>query len=105
MSVGVLRLPVDRQALIHLSSKDVIHSFSIPEFRVKQDAIPGMRVPTHFTPTLTTEEFRTEVGDKFRSFEIVCAQLCGLGHFRMKGTVIVEEEEKILEWIQSQQRP
>lgn len=101
VSVGVLRLPVDRQALIHVGSKDVIHSFSLVEFRVKQDAIPGMRVPVHFTPTLTTEEFRTEVGDKFRSFEIVCAQLCGLGHFRMKGTVIVEQEEQILEWIRS----
>jgi len=102
VSTGILRLPVNRQALIHVSSKDVIHSFSVPEFRVKQDAIPGMRVPVQFTPTMTTDELRAQTGDKYRSFEIVCAQLCGLGHFRMKGTVMVLPEAEIAEWVQGQ---
>ena len=97
----VLRLPVDRQALIHLTSKDVIHSFAVPEFRVKQDAIPGMSIPVHFTPTMTTAEFREQTGDPARSFEIVCSQLCGLGHFRMKGTVIIDSDEAIQAWIES----
>ena len=101
VSVGILRLPVDRQVLIHLTTKDVIHSFSVPEFRVKQDAIPGMSIPVHFTPTMTTEAFREQIGDPARSFEIVCSQLCGLGHFRMKGTVIVDSDEAIQAWIES----
>jgi len=101
VSVGLLRLPVNRQALIHLTTKDVIHSFAVPEFRVKQDAIPGMSIPVHFTPTMTTETFREQTGDPARSFEIVCSQLCGQGHFRMKGIVIVDTDEVIQAWIQS----
>ncbi len=101
VSVGVLRLPVGRQTLIHLTTKDVIHSFSVPEFRVKQDAIPGMSIPVHFTPTMTTESFRELTGDPARSFEIVCSQLCGLGHFRMRGTIIVDSDEAIQTWLQS----
>ncbi len=97
----ILRLPVGRQAVIHLTTKDVIHSFGVPEFRVKQNAIPGMSIPVHFTPTMTTEAFRELAGDPARSFEIVCSQLCGMGHFRMKGTVIVDSDEAIQAWIRS----
>lgn len=93
-----LHLPVDRQALIHLSSRDVVHSFGVPEFRVKQDVIPGMSIPVHFTPTKTTEVFREETGIERRNFEIACAQLCGLGHYRMRGIVVVETEEELSEW-------
>lgn len=95
----VLRLPVNRPVLIHLTSKDVIHSFAVPEFRIKQDAIPGMNIPVHFTPTMTSAELREKTGDRTRSFEIVCSQLCGLGHYRMSGLVIVDDEQKILDWI------
>ena len=51
---------------------------------------------------MTTAEFREQTGDPARSFEIVCSQLCGLGHFRMKGTVIVDSDEAIQAWIESQ---
>ena len=98
----ILRLPVDRQTLIHLTTKDVIHSFAVPEFRVKQDAIPGMSIPVHFTPTMTTEEFRAQTGDPKRSFEIVCSQLCGLGHYRMMARVVVDTDEAVQAWIESQ---
>lgn len=103
VSLNFLRLPVDRQTLIRLTSRDVIHSFSVPEFRVKQDALPGMSIPVHFTPTLTTQAFREAVDDPARSFEIVCSQLCGLGHYRMRGFVLVDTETAILDWILSQQ--
>lgn len=73
-----IHLPVDRPVLIQLSSKDVIHSFSVPAMRVKQDAVPGALSPVWFTPTMTG------------TFDIACAQLCGMAHFRMRGTVTVE---------------
>ena len=70
-----------------LRSKDVIHSFYLPHFRVKQDAMPGMRIPIWFVPT--------EVGD----YEIACAELCGLAHYRMKGKVHVLSREGYAEWL------
>jgi len=96
---NLLRVPKGRQVLVHLSSKDVIHSFGLPEFRVKQDAIPGMRIPVQFTPTMTTTEFREATGNEFRNFEIACAQLCGNSHYSMRGTVIVETEEEVQAWL------
>jgi len=95
----LLRVPVGRPTLVHLTTKDVIHSFSLPEFRVKQDAIPGMSIPVHFTPTMTTAELREQTGDRARTFEIVCAQLCGLGHYNMKGLLFVETEEAVEAWL------
>jgi cytochrome c oxidase subunit 2 len=71
-----LFLPDDKPVLIYLSSKDVIHSFSLPEMRVKQDAIPGMSIPIWFQPSRITPE-----GARW---EVNCSQLCGLGHYRMR---------------------
>jgi cytochrome c oxidase subunit 2 len=76
-----LHLPVNRPVLIQLSSKDVIHSFGVPAMRVKQDAIPGLFTPVWFTPVLTGE------------FDIACSQLCGLGHYRMRGVLTVESDQ------------
>jgi cytochrome c oxidase subunit 2 len=70
-------LPKDRPVRVQVRSMDVIHSFFLPNFRVKQDAMPGMTIDIWFTPT--------EVGD----FEIACAEHCGLGHYRMRGQVHV----------------
>lgn len=97
-TLNQLHLPVNRPIRIMLSSKDVIHSFFLPEFRVKQDAIPGMRVPVKFVPTMTTTEFRAEAGDPERDFEIACAQLCGINHYTMRGYVTVESHEEFDAW-------
>lgn len=94
----VLHIPVNRTVLIYLTTRDVIHSLNLPELRVKQDAIPGMSIPVHFTPTMTTKELREVTGKEDREFEIACAQLCGLGHYRMKGIMIVETEEELQAW-------
>ncbi len=98
---NMMYVPVNRDVVVHLSSKDVIHSFFVPEFRVKQDAIPGMRVPMTFTPTMTTDELRSVTGIDTRDFEIACAQLCGLGHFQMRGFVRVVEQEAFDAWYQN----
>jgi len=100
VSVNQVHLPVDRPAIIHLTSKDVIHSFGVPEFRVKQDAIPGLSIPLWFTPTVTTAEMRQRLKrpDTW-TYEIACAQLCGLGHYNMRGYVTVETQAEYEAWL------
>jgi len=93
-TVNQLYLPVDRQIIVKLKTKDVIHSFGVPELRVKQDAIPGLTVPIWFVPTITTTEMRAQTGNPEFQYEIACAQLCGLGHYRMRGFVTVETTEE-----------
>jgi cytochrome c oxidase subunit 2 len=78
--------------LVHLSSKDVIHSFGLYEMRVKQDAVPGLDIPVWFIPTVTTAEMRQKTGKADFEYEITCSQLCGLGHFRMRGFVNVKTD-------------
>ena len=89
-TVNQLYLPVNRPIIVMLKTKDVIHSFGVPELRVKQDAIPGLTVPMWFVPTVTTAEMRTRTGNPDFQYEVACAQLCGLGHYRMRAFVTVE---------------
>lgn len=93
-TINQLNLPVNRNVIIHLTSKDVIHSFGLPYFRVKQDAIPGMTVPIWFKPTMVTPEGQ--------SWEIACSQLCGLGHFRMRGFITIQTQEQFDAWLKEQ---
>jgi cytochrome c oxidase subunit 2 len=86
-TINQLNLPVDRPILVHLSSKDVIHSFGLVEMRVKQDAIPGMDIPVWFIP------------NKVGEFEIACSQLCGLGHYRMRGFISVKSQTDYDSWL------
>ena len=88
-TINQLHLPAGRPVLVQLSTKDVIHSFALQEMRVKQDAIPGTMIPVWFVPTVTTEEMRARKGNPEFGYEIACAQLCGLGHYRMRGQVHV----------------
>ena len=87
-----LNLPVDRPVLLHLSSQDVIHSFGLIEMRVKQDVVPGLSMPVWFIPN--------RVGD----YEIACSQLCGLGHFRMRGFVTVQSQADFQKWLDDQEK-
>ncbi len=80
-------LPVDRPAWITLKSKDVLHSFFVPQFRVKQDAVPGMTIDIWFVPTKTG------------TYELACTELCGLGHYRMRGMVEVVSGEEFDRWL------
>jgi cytochrome c oxidase subunit 2 len=99
VTVNQLHLPVDKPAIIHISSLDVIHSFALQEMRVKQDAIPGMSTPVWFVPTVTSDEMRQRKGDPRWSYEIACAQLCGLGHYRMRGYVTIDTAQQFQAWM------
>jgi cytochrome c oxidase subunit 2 len=95
VTINQLTLPVDRPILVRLTSNDVIHSFGLPEMRVKQDAIPGLNMPVWFIPN--------RIGD----YEIACSQLCGQGHYKMRGFLniksaadyqkFLDDEEKSLQ--------
>jgi cytochrome c oxidase subunit 2 len=87
ITLNELHIPVNKPIIVDISSKDVIHSFTINVLRVKQDAIPGMVVPIHFQATQTGQ------------FDIGCAQLCGLGHYRMRGVVSIDTPEQYAQWI------
>lgn len=97
--INQLNVPVDRPVLVHLSSKDVIHSFGLYEMRIKQDAVPGLDIPVWFVPTVTTEEMRRKVGKPDFEYEIACSQLCGLGHFRMRGFVNIKTDAEYRQWL------
>jgi len=98
-TVNQLYLPVNKPIIVNLRSKDVIHSFGVPEFRVKQDAVPGFTIPIWFVPNTTTADMRTRTGNPEFQYEIACAQLCGLGHARMRGIVTVQSAEEFQKWM------
>jgi cytochrome c oxidase subunit II len=101
-TVNQLRIPVGKPVIVHLSAKDVIHSFGVPEFRVKQDAVPGIEIPLWWTPTVTTAAMRERLGKPEFVYEIACAQLCGIGHATMRGFVTVDEPEDFDRWMAEQ---
>src|SRR5205085_2745299 len=72
--INNIHVIVDRPVLVHLMSKDVIHSFGLNEMRVKQDAIPGLEMPVWFIPTVTTDQVRQQLGKPTFDFEITCSQ-------------------------------
>ena len=91
VSGGELHLPVGKPVHVLLRSIDVLHDFYVPEFRAKMDMIPGTVTYLWFTPTRTG------------TYDIICAELCGLGHFQMRGTVVVDDEAAYQTWLQQQQ--
>jgi cytochrome c oxidase subunit 2 len=103
-SENQLHVQVNRPVLVHLSSKDVIHSFGLYEMRVKQDAVPGLQIPVWFIPTVTTAEMRTRTGKADFDYEIACSQLCGLGHFRMRGFLVVDSADDYQKFIADQEK-
>jgi cytochrome c oxidase subunit 2 len=155
VTVNNLNLPVGKPVIIYLTSKDVIHSFGLPLYRVKQDAIPGERIPLWFVPTKTTAQLKEElawymstdatlrgtdlvvmqeytnrngevIAEKYQYLdselletlraaglrrifvsqdqptEISCAQLCGLGHFRMRGSITIMTPEEYEAWLEEE---
>lgn len=103
-ALNQLHMPVGADVTVLLSSKDVIHSFALPQMRVKQDAIPGLLIPVHFKPIMVTPPeslYPACYADK-TCWEIACAQLCGLGHYRMRGFYTVMEADEFDLWMAEQ---
>ncbi len=88
-----MHVPVNRPVIVEITAKDVIHSFFLPVMRVKQDAMPGMRIPVWFTPTLEG------------IYEVACAQLCGNNHYSMKALMYVEPQQKVDQWMAEKRKP
>lgn len=104
-TINQLHIPVHKTIRIDLTTKDVIHNFKLPELRVSQDAIPGMSIPVHFEATMTSKEFLETVKGTHREgmgLEISCAQLCGLGHYRMKGFLTIHDQDGYDSWLDEQ---
>ncbi len=85
-AINQIHVPVNRPVRVRLRAKDVIHSFFLPHLRVKQDAVPGMTIDVWFVPT------------KEGQYELACTELCGLGHYRMRGFFNVLSEQEFAEW-------
>lgn len=97
-------LPVGKSVRFHIVSKDIIHSFYIPDFRVQINAVPGMTNYFQFTPTVTTEEMREKMNDPKYDFVMLCAKICGSGHYNMQKKVVVVSEEEYKEWLTTQNK-
>jgi cytochrome c oxidase subunit 2 len=85
-----MHVPKDRPVLLRLRSTDVIHSFWVPELRLKQNLVPGMSIEVWFTPT------------RAGAYELACNQICGLGHYRMRGLLHVDEADAFARWLGEQ---
>jgi len=98
-----LHLPVNKEVLLKIRAKDVLHSVFLPHFRVKMDAVPGMPTQFKFKVTKTTQQMRDDLGNPNFNYEMACTEICGRGHFSMKLNVIVEDEESYERWKASQE--
>lgn len=122
-------LPVGKKVRVRITSRDVLHNFDLPHFRVKMDAVPGMPTYFVFTPTITTEDYRKnlaapdkdgnplypewhELSDptdpesaprwKAFNYELACAELCGNGHYSMRRIVEIVTEDEYERWLKEQ---
>jgi cytochrome c oxidase subunit 2 len=85
-----IHLPVNKPVRLRMRAKDVIHSFYVPDFRIRQDTVPGMTIDVWFTPT------------QMGTYELACSQLCGFGHYTMRGLVTVVSEADFQAWLAEQ---
>lgn len=114
-----LVLPVNQKVRVRITSRDVLHNFYLPHFRVKMDAVPGMPTYFIFTPTKTTEDYRQQLSEypeyqvpspvdsekqmwETFEYELACAELCGKGHYSMKKLVRIVSQEEYEQWLSTQ---
>lgn len=96
-----MHLVVGKPVKLIINAKDVIHDVGLAHFRLKMDAVPGMPTTLWFTPKFTTRQMRDKYGEDF-NYEISCDQMCGKGHFGMRGTIVVESEAEFKVWLAKQ---
>src|SRR5690554_1823806 len=99
---GDIVIPVGKQVRFTINSKDVLHSFYIPEFRVQMNAVPGMPTFFQIVAKYTTEEMRAKLDNPNYNFILLCSKICGSGHYNMQKTVRVVSEEEYKEWLSQQ---
>ncbi len=88
-SQGVLHVPVNRTIQFKMHAQDVIHSFWVPQWRIKKDNVPGITTTAIVTP------------DKVGTYQLICTELCGFGHAAMRAKVIVQPEAQFDKWVES----
>ena len=96
---GEIVIPVNRATRVMIGSKDVLHSFYIPDFRVQMNAVPGMPTFFQFTPKFTTAQMREKNNDPKFDFVLLCAKICGSGHYNMQSKVTVVSEAEYAAWV------
>lgn len=99
---GEMHLVKGKPVKLIIGSRDVIHDVGLPHFRLKMDAVPGIITTLWFTPQYTTEEMKEMTGNPDFVYEISCDQMCGKGHYSMRGTVIVHTQAEYDKWISEQ---
>jgi cytochrome c oxidase subunit 2 len=93
-----MHVVVNRPVKLVINSQDVVHDVGLPQFRLKMDAVPGTPTTLWFTPILTTKEMAKKTGNPDFVYEISCDQMCGKGHFTMRGVIVVETQKEFNEW-------
>jgi cytochrome c oxidase subunit 2 len=101
---ATMHLPVGKPVKFVINAQDVIHDVGLSHFRLKMDAVPGIPTTLWFTPLYTTAEMKEKTGNPNFTYEISCDQMCGKGHFSMRGVIIVESEADYNKWL-AQQKP
>ena len=96
-----LHLPKGQPVLLKIRAQDVLHSVYLPFHRVKMDAVPGIPTTLWFTPLYTTAQMKEITGNKDFVYEISCDQMCGSGHYSMRGVIVVETQEEYDAWMAS----
>jgi len=96
-----MHLVVGKPVQLVIGAKDVIHDVGLVHFRMKMDAVPGTPTTMWFTPKFTTKEMKVKTGNPDFVYEISCDQLCGRGHWSMRGTIVVETQEEFDAWVAS----
>ncbi len=99
---GELHVVVNKPVKLLIGSRDVIHDVGLPHFRIKMDAVPGITTTLWFTPTITSDSMKAITKNPNFVYEIACDQLCGKGHYSMRGTIIVESQADYDKWMAKQ---
>lgn len=101
-TTGEMHIVVNKPVKLQINAKDVIHDVGLAHFRMKMDAVPGIPTTMWFTPKFTTRQMREKYGPDF-NYEISCDQMCGKGHFSMRGTIVVESQAEFNAWLAGKQ--
>ncbi|SEW18281.1 cytochrome c oxidase subunit II [Chitinophaga arvensicola] len=97
-----MHLVVGKPVKLVIGSRDVIHDVGLPHFRMKMDAVPGIPTTLWFTPKYTTKQMKEKTGNADFTYEISCDQMCGSGHYSMRGVIVVETQEEYDKWVAGQ---